>query len=150
MTKQEILDAINATIVANGQKGITAESLANILVEMVNAAGEGGSGSEVIKISNSEFTADRIILSTTDEDAEHNAPVYAKYISSLSGNAPMNILLDVSRVFGENEEDRVIMTLGGVMYFPQDGLLSISLLVDGLFFTGSVTADGTAQLLAEF
>lgn len=44
MTKQEVLDAINATIVANGQKGITAESLNNILTEMVNAAGEGGSG----------------------------------------------------------------------------------------------------------
>lgn len=44
MTKQEILEAINATIVTNGQKGITAESLANILTEMTNAAGEGGSG----------------------------------------------------------------------------------------------------------
>jgi len=44
MTKQEIINAINATIVANGQKGITAESLNNILTEMVNATPEGGSG----------------------------------------------------------------------------------------------------------
>lgn len=44
MTKQEIIEAINSTIVANGQKGITAESLNNILNEMVNATPEGGSG----------------------------------------------------------------------------------------------------------
>ena len=47
MTKNEIIEAINATIVTNGQKGITAESLANILLEMVNATPEGGSGAGV-------------------------------------------------------------------------------------------------------
>lgn len=150
MTKQEILDAINATIVANGQKGITAESLANILVEMVNAVGESGSGSgsgsEVIKISNMEFTVDTIILSTTDEDAAHNAPVYAKYISSLNGNAPMNISLDISKVFGENEEDRMIIIPDGVMYSPQNGL-SIAAVMDGLSIVAGVAADGTVQCL---
>ena len=41
MTKAEILEAINSVIVSNDQKGITAEVLANILVEIVNAAPEG-------------------------------------------------------------------------------------------------------------
>ena len=45
MTKAEIIEAINATIAPNGVKGITAESLANILTEMVNATPEGGGGS---------------------------------------------------------------------------------------------------------
>lgn len=44
MTKAEIIEAINSTIVANGQKGITAESLSLILTEIVNMSGEGGSG----------------------------------------------------------------------------------------------------------
>lgn len=44
MTKAEILEAINATIAPNNVKGITAESLANILTEIVNATPEGGSG----------------------------------------------------------------------------------------------------------
>lgn len=43
MSKSELKDAINSTIIPNGQKGITAESLNNILTEMVDAAGEGGS-----------------------------------------------------------------------------------------------------------
>lgn len=44
MTKAEIIEAINNTIVPNGEKAITAESLANLLIEMANATPEGGSG----------------------------------------------------------------------------------------------------------
>lgn len=44
MTKQEIIEAINSTIIANGQKGITAESLNLILNEIVDNSGESGSG----------------------------------------------------------------------------------------------------------
>lgn len=44
MTKEELKEAIASTIVENGQKGITAQSLANLLSEIVDAAGEGGGG----------------------------------------------------------------------------------------------------------
>lgn len=52
MTKQEILEAIDSTIVANDKKAITAESLANILREIATATPEGGGnsgGEEVLK-----------------------------------------------------------------------------------------------------
>lgn len=45
MAKQDVLDAINATIVPNNLKGISADSLRNILTMIVENAGEGGSGS---------------------------------------------------------------------------------------------------------
>ena len=44
MTKEELKEAIASTIVENGQKAITAESLANLLNEIVDSAGSGGSG----------------------------------------------------------------------------------------------------------
>ena len=44
MNRNELIEAIQQTIVPNGKKGITAESLANLLMEMVNATPEGGSG----------------------------------------------------------------------------------------------------------
>lgn len=51
MAKQDVLDAINATIVENGQKGITAQSLNNILTMMTENAGEGGgSGDGALRI----------------------------------------------------------------------------------------------------
>lgn len=45
MAKQDVLDAINATIVPNNLKGINADSLRNILTMIVENVGEGGSGS---------------------------------------------------------------------------------------------------------
>lgn len=51
MAKQDVLDAINATIVENGQKGITAQSLNNVLTMMAENAGEGGgSGDGALRI----------------------------------------------------------------------------------------------------
>lgn len=50
MAKQDVLDAINATIAPNNIKGITAESLNNVLTMMVENAGEGGSGDGALRI----------------------------------------------------------------------------------------------------
>lgn len=75
MTKNEIIEAINATIIPNGQKGITAESLANLLIEMVNATPEGGSSSGsgqvvfYLGLPNEEFTE----FTLTPEEMAHNA-----------------------------------------------------------------------------
>lgn len=75
MTKNEIIEAINATIIPNGQKGITAESLANILLEMVNATPEGGSSSGrgqivfYMGMPNEDYTE----CTLTPEQQAHNA-----------------------------------------------------------------------------
>jgi hypothetical protein len=51
MAKQDVLDAINATIVPNGIKGITAQSLNNVLTMMTENAGEGGgSGDGALRV----------------------------------------------------------------------------------------------------
>lgn len=83
MTKAEILEAINATIAPNGVKGITAESLANILTEIVNAAGEGGAGGEYIDMTMAnpdDFESDEL----TEEAKAHNAEVYTKLLTACS------------------------------------------------------------------
>lgn len=46
MTKNEIKECINSTIVSNDDKGITAESLNLILNEIVDNSGEGGNGGD--------------------------------------------------------------------------------------------------------
>lgn len=50
MAKQDVLDAINATIVSNGIKGITAQSLNNVLTMMAENAGEG-SGDGLLRLN---------------------------------------------------------------------------------------------------
>lgn len=83
MTKQEILDAINSTIVANGQKGITAESLNNILNEMVNATPEGGSetsGGDSLKFYTSDLISAEMM---TREFAESLIGTEEEYLSNV-------------------------------------------------------------------
>lgn len=50
MAKQDVLDAINATVAPNNIKGITAESLNNVLTMMAENAGEGGSGDGALRV----------------------------------------------------------------------------------------------------
>lgn len=86
MTKQEILEAINSTIVPNDSKGITAESLANILTEIVNAAGEGGGvGGEYIDMTMAN-PEDLTSTELTAEAKAHNAEVYIKLLQALTNN----------------------------------------------------------------
>lgn len=95
MTKNEIIEAINATIIPNGQKGITAESLANLLIEMVNATPEGGSSSGSGQVvfymgipTNDDFTE----FTLTQEQQAHNAEMF-KIIkeSPITPNASIDI-----------------------------------------------------------
>ena len=54
MKKQELIEAISTTIVPNDEKGITAESLANLLIEIVesseNSSGGNNSGSGFLRV----------------------------------------------------------------------------------------------------
>ena len=74
MNKTELIDAIQQVITPNGQKGITAESLANLLIEMVNATpegGSGGSGQVVFYAGTPNEDLGKIVL--TPEQQAHNA-----------------------------------------------------------------------------
>lgn len=98
MTKAEIIEAINSTIVANGQKGITAESLANILIEMASATPEGGSGGSggalfYAGVPNEDSTA----FNLTAEELEHNAAMYNTFVTS---NA-VPVSIDMTRYYLE-------------------------------------------------
>lgn len=106
MSKQELINAIQATITANGQKGITAESLANILIEMVNTAGEGGSGggSGVLAV---RYSLDEDGMPTfSEEDKVNNAAIYQMlYNVWYNGAAALPIFFEGFSVFFVSIED---------------------------------------------
>lgn len=78
--KQELIEAIKATIVPNDKKAITAESLANLLTEMVEAMGEGAEqivfyfGMPDEQSVEGEFSMSYL----TPEEKEHNANMFKK------------------------------------------------------------------------
>lgn len=98
MNKAELIEAINATIAPNGVKGITAESLANILTEIVNAAGGGGGSLSVI------LAGEDLGVAPTEASLMHNADVYEKVKQAvLAGEALPYIYADYSLLLEEEE-----------------------------------------------
>lgn len=98
MTKAEIIEAIEATIRPNGEKAITAESLANLLIEMANATPKGGSGLCVIELGELEDGSD-----LTAEQLTNNANVYNK-VTEADYNIPV-FIMGVPAMFQAIEED---------------------------------------------
>ena len=72
MTKNELIEAINSTSVANGQKGITAESLNLILNELVNSG--GGTGGVTFYIGNIDESTGA--ATQTEQQKAHNAEMF--------------------------------------------------------------------------
>lgn len=148
MNKQEILEAIGSTIVANGQKGITAESLANILVEMVNASGEG-SGNVTVFVGDIDQSTG--VATQTEVEKAHNAEVFltiknavvfptvnvdmSKSYSASMGVVGVKYVLindaiaympqEVAEAVGAPSEMIGIMTMAGDMTLYPDGTLEL-------------------------
>lgn len=101
MTKAEIIEAIEATIRPNGEKAITAESLANLLIEMANATPEGGSGGSdvcVIQFGELEDGSDM-----TEEQLAYNVDAYNKLKEGF-GEIPV-FILGVPAIFRRKDDD---------------------------------------------
>lgn len=125
MAKQEVLDAINATVAPNNIKGITADSLRNVLTLMTENAGSGEGtlmvmaplglvGPEAIEM---DFTPEyweqvkieaEIIVPGTSEQFDpiveeifrHNAEVYPLLMEKAAKNEGVMCVLDMS-AFGK-------------------------------------------------
>ncbi len=149
MTKNEIIEAINATIASNGQKGITAESLANILLEMVNATGGSGAGMPYVYLGSVNMETGE--LSQTAEQKAHNAEVF-RLVKASEVIPPINI--DMSEfyeaVLGIPAQASTV-TLAVVFAMPGmitgiEGEAVVLTIIDGGYI---LLADGTITLEPE-
>lgn len=103
MSKQEILEAINNTIVANGQKGITAESLNLILNEMVESSGEGGSGEGAIRVyAAPTYIFDMFQISELTPESWEEIGI--EFNSTLPGFTESALYLSIKDMFTKNVE----------------------------------------------
>lgn len=115
MTKEELKEAIAATITENGQKGITGQSLANLLIDIVDAAGEGGGGGGDILCFDLKLDTETFepILTPSDENLQFRQTliegltnnkhyiVFLRNVASMSGDlggVTGNVYMAESRV----------------------------------------------------
>ena len=124
MSKSELIELINSTIKTNGAKGISAQSLNNTLLEMVESSGEGsGSGALTVygedsllgtMLFNAEFTPEKWeeLLPTVDSTVPgissgdyakavemafaHNADVYNTIVEKAKSQEGMFLMLDLT------------------------------------------------------
>lgn len=124
MSKSELIELIDSTIKTNGAKGISAQSLNNTLLEMVESSGEGsGSGALTVYgedsllgtvLFNGEFTPEKWeeLLPTVDSTVPgissgdyakavemafaHNADVYNTIVEKAKSQEGMFLMLDLT------------------------------------------------------
>lgn len=119
---QEVVDAINATIATNNVKGITADSLRNLLLLMAeNSGSSGGSGEGALRVMvpMGEFMVEEgatevdfnpetmdLIAAELPEFAEvgeeifaHNAKVYAQLMEKVNACEGVSVIADASKFY---------------------------------------------------
>ena len=132
MTKEELKEAIASTIVENNQKGITATALANLLNEIVDAAGSGGGGG----------SSAVVVYMMAEGPNEKNAAAYELIKQGFLDGVPCPVVaMDYSMavfvpLYLEDSESQSIflymdlgLTVGQPMYFMfalhQDGSVEV-------------------------
>lgn len=100
MTKEELKEAIASTIIENNQKGITATALANLLNEIVDAAGEsGGSGSDILCLNLiSDFETEEFITTPSVENLQFRQNAIERIINNKPCPIFVNICVDGSEL----------------------------------------------------
>ena len=153
MTQEELYEAIDATIAPNGQRGITAESLAALLKDIAANAGGGGSGQGALRVYalpkmdfSEEFTSQIEAIAPGASAAftkffNANAATYkqlAELHTSL-GDAPLMMLdfgaamHELMTMMGDSAEGMVVATMPTSFRLftekAEDGSLALSLVV---------------------
>ena len=147
MTKNEIIEAINSTIIPNGQKGITAEALANILVEMANASGGGGGG---VTVYVGMVDAETGAVTLTDEQKALNAEAFRQI---KEGNRL--VIVDMSELMSAQYGAQVGMSTVamGVAHFPPEAAAVLGMSDEFVTFSSemigdvNLLADGTIEII---
>lgn len=115
MNKTELIDAIQQVIVANDKKAITAESLANLLIEMVNATPEGGSGGsgQIVFYAGTPNEGMTVCVLTPEQKAHNAEMVQVIKDSPIALQASVDV---TSLMLASMDEEYADVDLTGVKY----------------------------------
>lgn len=73
MSKEELIEAINGTLISNEEKAITADALRNLLTDIVENSGNGGGGGMTFQIGiETDETGNDERITITPEQIAHN------------------------------------------------------------------------------
>lgn len=147
-SKEEILAAINADIVSNGNKAITGDILNLIFNSIVELMGTGGGGASAEQIY-SDFNDG---TNLTDEQKAINAQTYDKAKSAFENGSPLPLItVDVGAVLAIGPCKAEILASLTAFFDPNDAAnieansvgLNIAMSVQGMEVALVVSEDGS-------
>ena len=111
MSKENVKQAINETIVSNGKRGISAQSLSNVLNLMVDEGGVGGgSGTIMVKIGTVVDTSGNTPSILTSEEREYNRQIFETCKNAVSnGETCPLVSFDFLKLMAGAEPEIAIM-----------------------------------------
>jgi hypothetical protein len=115
MSKDTVKQAISETIVSNGKRGISAQSLSNVLNLMVDEGGTGGgSGCLMVKVGTVVDTSGNTPTILTGEEKEYNQQVFEICKNAVSnGEACPLVTFDLLKLLAGTEPEAAIMSQQG-------------------------------------
>lgn len=138
MAKEDVKQAISETIVSNGKRGITAESLSNVLNLMVD---KGGLGGGTMKLGLMSLITTGVL---SGEDREQNKKIFDAVKNGVINNeAVPSVALDYGEILlgAELEAAMLFEHMSLLMTLPMVGYISGPLLAEaGLGSTEMVIA----------
>lgn len=113
MTQEELYEAIDATIAPNGQRGITAESLAALLKDIAANAGGGGSGQGALRVyALPKMDFSKEFVSEIEALAPGAGVVFTKFLNANAATYEQIAELRISL----GDAPLIMLDLGAAMY----------------------------------
>lgn len=125
MTKEELIEMIDATINENGSRSITGKALNLALTEIVNAMGSGsGAGAATIYC---------MMGQETEEQKAHNATVWAQLKATVEAGQPLPpIMIDVTDLMATEQGVTGVSMNGPLMMQAFDTTGAMGTLGEGI------------------
>lgn len=116
MSKEELIEAINSTLISNEENAITADALRNLLTDIVENSGNGGRGGMTFQVS-IDINGDEEGLLVTPEQIAHNKE-QIDILKQLhdEGKPVPPIALEMSGTMEGMEVSQIIMYLSNIMW----------------------------------
>lgn len=148
MSKEELIEAINGTLISNEENAITADALRNLLTDIVENSGNGGGGGMTFQISMGINEDGEEIPFVTPEQIAHNKeqidilkqlhdegkptpPIALEAIGNVEGMMTSQILMYIAQIMWDITETEVPEGMPEGLIFPVLNLTEVFINGDG-------------------
>jgi hypothetical protein len=146
MSKEELIEAVNGTLISNEEKAITADALRNLLTDIVENSGNGGgitfqvgfeineNGSETCTVTPEQIAHNKEqidILKQLHDEGKPIPPIALEVISTMEGMEVSEIMMYIINILWDTTGTEVPEGMPEGLIFPVVSILEVAINGDG-------------------